>query len=346
MRIASTRSDYASAAEAPDLVRTGRAICLELRVRTSILTCLPLMVLVFTIPVPSGADDPAPVAELVIGLDRDTPWRHVRSIRLAFDTHHPQGLARAGDVFLVSSVEIRRATRRFPQPIDGHDRDTGEGVGHLFKVDAAGSLLASITLGEGAMYHPGGIDYDGRHVWVPVAEYRPDSRSIIYRVDPETLRADEVLRVADHIGAIVHDTDGRALYGVSWGSRRFYRWALPVGRGGGAARPSEPLLNPSHYVDYQDCRYAGRRRMLCTGIAALRQAPDAPRFVLGGVDLVSLEDGRPLHQAPLLLWTGSGLNMARNPVWFEAEGGTLRGYFMPEDDESTIYVYEAVTGLR
>ena len=32
------------------------------------------------------------------------------------------------------------------------------------------------------MYHPGGIDYDGRHIWVPVAEYRPNSRSIIYRV--------------------------------------------------------------------------------------------------------------------------------------------------------------------
>ncbi|HEX7087967.1 MAG TPA: DUF6454 family protein [Vicinamibacterales bacterium] len=314
--------------------------------RTSILICLPLMAVVFATSVSSRAGDPATVSDLVLGLDRDTTWHHVRSIRLAFDTHHPQGLVRVGDVFLVSSVEVRRPTRRFPQPVDGHDRDTGEGVGHLFKVDGAGALLASVTLGEGAIYHPGGIDYDGKYVWVPVAEYRPDSRSIVYRVDPETLRAEEVLRVADHIGAIVHDTEGRALHGVSWGSRRFYRWALPQGRGERVAEPSEPLPNPSHYVDYQDCRYAGRRRMLCTGIAALRQSTDASRFVLGGIDLVSLEDGRPLHQVPLLLWTDSGLNMARNPVWLEAEGRTLRGYFMPEDDESTIYVYEASAGSR
>ena len=61
---------------------------------------------------------------------------------------------------------------------------------------------------------------------MPVAEYRPDSRSIVYRVDPETMTASEVFRVADHIGAIVHNTDDGTLRGVSWGSRRFYRWPL------------------------------------------------------------------------------------------------------------------------
>ncbi|HEY8536824.1 MAG TPA: DUF6454 family protein [Vicinamibacterales bacterium] len=307
---------------------------------------LLLLAVAFVTPRASRGDEPATVGDLVLALTRDTSWRHVRSIRLSFDTHHPQGLVRAGDVFLISSVEVRRPTRRYPQPVDGRDRDTGEGVGHLFKADSAGRLLAGVTLGEGAVYHPGGIDYDGMYVWVPVAEYRPDSRSIVYRVNPETLRAEEVLRVDDHIGAVVHDIDGRALHGVSWGSRRFYRWALREGRVGDGVRPSEPSPNPSHYVDYQDCRYAGKRRMLCTGIATLRQSPDATRFVLGGIDLVSLEDGRPVHQVPLPLWTADGLNMARNPVWFEADGKTLRGYFMPEDDESTIYVYEAAIGSR
>ena len=47
------------------------------------------------------------------------------------------------------------------------------------------------------MYHPGGIDYDGDDIWVPVAEYRPNSRSIVYRVDPETMKATEVFRFAD-----------------------------------------------------------------------------------------------------------------------------------------------------
>lgn len=311
--------------------------------RPSILTCLSVVAVVLAIAGSSRASDPPALADLVVKLDRDTEWRLVRTIRMAFDTHHPQGLVRVGDAFVISSVEIRRPTRRFPQPVDGYDRDAGEGIGHLFKVHANGTLLADLTLGEGAIYHPGGIDFDGTHVWVPVAEYRPDSRSIVYRVDPETMRAREVLRASDHIGGIVHNTDDRTLHGVSWGSRRFYRWALDAG-GRAVVPPSrpEPSRNPSHYVDYQDCKYAGRRRMLCTGIAALRRAPGSPGFVLGGIDLVSLEDGRPVHQTPLALWTESGVNMARNPVWLEADSGTLRGYFMPEDDESTVYVYEAV----
>ena len=79
-------------------------------------------------------------------------------------------------MLVVSSVEVRVRTRRFPQLVDGYDRDVGEGVGHLFKVSLKGDLLTDLTLGEGAIYHPGGIDYDGRYIWVPVTEYRPWSR--------------------------------------------------------------------------------------------------------------------------------------------------------------------------
>ena len=180
-------------------------------------------------------------------------------------------------------------------------------------------------------------------IWVPVAEYRPDSRSIVYKVDPRTMKATEVFRLADHIGAIVHDTDDHSLHGVSWGSRRFYRWPLgAAGRVTNAAAPPEKLrtLNTSHYVDYQDCKYAGSHRMLCTGLTELRQWPAAPAFRLGGIELVDLADGRPVHQVPLLLWTAAGLDMTHNPVWFEPTATGLRGYFMPEDDQSTIYVYD------
>ena len=99
-------------------------------------------------------------------------------------------------------------------------------------------------------------------------------------------------------------------------------------------------LNPSHYVDYQDCKYVGGHRMLCTGVTELRQRPEAAPFRLGGMDLVDLRDGRPLHQVPVLLWTADGLDMAHNPVWIEAIEPGLRGYFMPEDNTSTIYVYD------
>ena len=291
----------------------------------------------------SQPDSRSVVAERVSKLTRATVWKHVTSIPIEFTTHHPQGMVKIGDTFYVSSVEIVVRTTRLRESAGGFDRDAGEGVGHLFKIDKAGKLIADLKLGEGAMYHPGGIDYDGRNIWVPVAEYRPNSRSIVYRVDPSSMKATEVFRYNDHIGAIVHNTDDNTLHGVSWGSRRFYRWTL--GKDGGVTNANvlpEKLrtLNTSHYLDYQDCKYAGARRMLCTGVTEMRPAEDAPPFLLGGIELVNLADGRPLHQVPLLLWTDSGLDMTHNPVWIESTARGLRAYFMPEDDESTIYVYE------
>lgn len=272
------------------------------------------------------------VAERVARLTRASSWKAVGTVPVAFRTWHPQGMVKIGDTLFVSSVEV-------------HDRAAGKGVGHLFKIDRTGRLVAAVTLGEGAIYHPGGLDYDGADIWVPVAEYRPDSRSIIYRVDPNTLKAVAVHRFADHIGALARDTDDDTLHGVSWGSRRFYRWTLDGnGRITNAGARPEALArpNPSHYVDYQDCKYAGGHRMLCSGVAELRPGADVV-FRLGGLDLVDLRDGRPVHQVPVPLWTAGGLDMTHNPVWIEATAAGLRAYFMPEDDKSAIYVFEVET---
>ena len=243
------------------------------------------------------------VADRVQSLTRDSTWTLAASVPMKFTTHHPQGMVKIGETLFVSSVEVTKRPQRFAQTVDGFDRDTGAGVGHLFKLDMQGNLIADLRMGEGTIYHPGGIDYDGTHLWVPVAEYRPNSRSIIYRVDPVTMTPTAVLRFPDHIGAIVHDSDDRALHGISWGSRRFYRWTLGNdGRVTNGSAPPEAVrtMNPSHYVDYQDCKYAGRHRMICTGVTEMRQRPDAPPFRLGGIELVDLRDGRPLHQVPVL----------------------------------------------
>jgi hypothetical protein len=284
------------------------------------------------------------LAERVTKLSRGTQWKPVSAVPVNFLTHHPQGMVKIGDTLFVSSVEIQQPTKRFPQPVDGYDRDTGAGVGHLFKIDMKGNLIADITLGEGSIYHPGGIDYDGKYIWVPVAEYRPNSRSIVYRVDPETMKAEEMFRFADHVGGLVHDTDSKSLHGVSWGSRRFYRWALDAnGKPTNASEAPEKLrtLNTSHYLDYQDCKYAGKSRMLCSGVTEMRLTPEAAPFRLGGIDLVDLADGRPIFQTPVLLWSAAGMDMTHNPVWMEPSDAGIRGYFMPEDDKSTLYIYEA-----
>jgi hypothetical protein len=304
-------------------------------------------VMVFTVAAVAAAAVPADtravLAERVTKLTRDSFWKPVSSVPMKFTTYHPQGMVKIGDTLFVSSVEIQVRTRRLPETPGRYDRDTGRGVGHVFKIDLAGNRLADLRLGEGSVYHPGGLDYDGEYIWVPVAEYRPNSRSIIYRIDPATMKATEVFRFEDHLGAIVHNTDDNTLHGVSWGSRRFYRWTLgPDGRVTNADAPPEMLstVNTSHYLDYQDCKYVGARRMLCTGVTELRQTPDASPFRLGGIELVDLGDGRPVHQVPVLLWTTGGMDMTHNAVWIEPSAKGLRGYFMPEDDKSTLYMYD------
>ena len=89
-----------------------------------------------------------------------------------------------------------------------------------------GRLVADVVLGEGGMYHPGGLDFDGRDIWVPVAEYRPNSRSIVDRVIPATRKAVEVFRFGDHSAASRCNTDDHTLHAVSWGSRWIYRFAV------------------------------------------------------------------------------------------------------------------------
>ena len=316
--------------------------CKSRRRLTTILTMLCLGALPATLQ--AAEPDRDVLAERVTKLSRGTQWKPVSAVPVNFLTHHPQGMVKIGDTLFVSSVEIQQPTKRFPQPVDGYDRDTGAGVGHLFKIDMKGNLIADITLGEGSIYHPGGIDYDGKYIWVPVAEYRPNSRSIVYRVDPETMKAEEMFRFADHVGGLVHDTDSKSLHGVSWGSRRFYRWALDAnGKPTNASEAPEKLrtLNTSHYLDYQDCKYAGKSRMLCSGVTEMRLTPEAAPFRLGGIDLVDLADGRPIFQTPVLLWSAAGMDMTHNPVWMETSDAGIRGYFMPEDDKSTLYIYEA-----
>lgn len=283
------------------------------------------------------------VSDRVKQLTRATPWKQTATIPVNFNTHHPQGMVKIGDTYYVSSVEIITPTKRYPTAVGGYDRDTGEGKGHLFKIDGKGNLLADLPLGEGSIYHPGGIDFDGKYIWVPVAEYRPNSKAIIYRVDPKTMKAEEVFRYDDHIGGIVHNTDDGTLHGVSWGSRRFYRWILdPKGKVTNADVAPEALRKPNRslYIDYQDCKFVGRSEMLCSGLNNYQPKKDGPRFSLGGFEIVDLVLNRPVYQVPVEQWTESGLPMTQNPFWIEISSGTLRAYFMPEDEKSTIYVYE------
>ncbi len=265
-------------------------------------------------------------------LTPNTVWVQEKALPLTFPTFHPQGMVKIGNFFFMSSVEVIKS------PKNG---DTGEGVGHLFKFDSTGTLISKITLGQGSIYHPGGIDFDGKYIWIPVAEYRPNSQSIIYKVDALTLKIEEVIRFNEHIGAIVHDTESNQLLGASWGSRNFYEWKLTTKGINTTTKLVEELRikNPSFYIDYQDCHYLGKHKMLCSGFQKYTQ-PNGNVVRLGGFEIVNLVDKRPVFQVPIKLWSPSGLAMTNNPFWAETSKDGLKTYFVPDDDSaSTLFIY-------
>lgn len=284
----------------------------------------------------AAQDSPAPdgvrIVETFEHLDASTRWRLVRQFKMDFDTFHPQGMTMAGEKLYVSAVEVI-------------DRAAERGKAHLFEADLDGTLLRRLDLTDGARYHPGGIDFDGEVIWVPVAEYKPNSSAVIFAVDPKTLEARRVLAVDDHLGGVVHNRDYGRLIANSWGSRRFYRWKTVRGPDGlrveEPARP-EVRANRSHYIDLQDGQWLpGTNRMVCSGLRRYR-APGrgAAGFALGGMELLATDTLEPIHQVPILLWENEHLPMTQNAVYVRATRQGVHFYFMPADNRSTVHVYE------
>ncbi|HTE53679.1 MAG TPA: DUF6454 family protein [Kofleriaceae bacterium] len=289
-------------------------------------------------------------------LGRNAIWTQLSAVEMqGWTTFHTQGLVKIGDAFFVSSVEVLEPTVPNGTQTDALydfsiDRSVGVGRGWLSKFSADGHLLGQVELTHGSIYHPGGIDFDGESLWVPVAEYRPNSHSEIYRVDPDTLEAELAFRVDDHIGGIVHNRHGGTLNGVSWGSRRLYTFE-PHGRGHGHGEPRDPesswTPNGDSTIDYQDCHYHGVEYMLCGGVASYA-TPSGP-IAFGGLDLVDLRSARAIQQVPVnqFIDEGSGPNpglaLAHNAFWAEPlDDRSLRIYFMTEtDNQAALLVYRA-----
>ncbi|MFY0406414.1 DUF6454 family protein [Solicola sp. PLA-1-18] len=261
---------------------------------------------------------------------RSTVWKRVDALRLGFDTFHPQGLVVTQDRIYLSSVEIIVPPVKNPDPSDGYDRTPGKGRGHLFVMDRTGRLLKDVALGEGDSYHPGGISTDGRNIWVSVAEYRPNSHAIVYKIPTATLRPQRMFEVDDHVGGIVYDPERKLLVGNTWGSRRFYAWTT-------AGRQRETWLNPSHLVDYQDCTYAARSKALCSGVTELPQRPGSiGTYELGGLALVDLRTHAVTHEIPFQQFSTGGHVATRNPVDVHAKGRTLTMYAAPDDSHEGV----------
>ena len=282
------------------------------------------------------------LAEAFGGVDRNTNWQQTAKLKLNFPTYHTEGIAFSEDHIFLSSVEIIEPTTKFPSPQDGFDRTPGKGIGHLFVMDKDGNLQKDIILGEGDMYHPGGIDFDGTNVWVPVAQYRPNSSSIIYKVDANTLDVSKQFEVKDHFGGIVMDKQTGHLVANTWGSRRFAEWDL---RG----KELSTWQNPNFFIDYQDCQYVPNSKMLCAGITNLPQTPAAggsgATYELGGMAMIDLKSRNVTREVPFQQWSTAGHVATRNPFKMTADGNHLTMKVAPDNGEETngteIITYEA-----
>jgi hypothetical protein len=254
----------------------------------------------------------ATVAETVATISRATRWELVDELPLRFDAHHPQGMARVGSTWWISTVDIE--ARR----------------GLVMAVDDRGQLIDQIPVGDHRHYHPGGMDFDGSAFWIPCAEYRPDSSSTVYRLEPGGA-PEAVFAVDDHVGAIARCGAEGDLVGWSWGSRRFYRWAVD-------GRLDAVRVNPAFFVDHQDCQWLDSGHLLCGGVAEVGLA-SGPGW-LGGLGLLDVDELVMQREVPFPIYSPtSGRVTTHNPLWAEINGNQLIVHLLPDDGAGAILSY-------
>jgi len=257
----------------------------------------------------AATDAGAVIAQTIASSTRSTPWTLVDVVPLKFDAHHPQGMVRIGSTWWISTVDI--AARK----------------GYVMAVDGDGALLQQVPIGDEQCYHPGGMDFDGSAMWVPSAEYRPDSTTHVYRMKPGST-PEKIFAVDDHVGAIARCGVGGDLVGWSWGSRRFYRWSVE-------GRLLAAQTNPAFFVDHQDCQWLGGGRMLCGGVAEVQLA-NGPGW-LGGLGLLNVDDLVIEREVPFPYYSPlSGRAATQNPLWSEVVGDQLMLHLLPDDGAGVI----------
>src|SRR3954470_10079121 len=132
------------------------------------------------------------------------------------------------------------------------------------------------------------------------------------------------------------------LVALNGGSRAAPSWRIPRRSWlDGFTQPLSVVRNPSHFVDYQDCKYLGRvpdhrhPLALCAGITQYGT------FQLGGVALLDTQTLRPVWEVPITTLSPAGNVITRNPIDVDVVDGKLRLYLAPDDDATTVFTYEA-----
>ena len=219
--------------------------------------------------------------------------QRVVSKPVGFDVFHSQGLVVTDDTFYLTSVN--KSARE----------------GWIFKIDRKTTTLqAKRDLAVGDDIHPGGMDFDGQYLWIPVAAYTRNSHAFILALDPNTLAERKRFEWDDHIGGVARYKD--LLIGVNWDAEDFYFWTLD-------GRLVERRKSPTG-IAYQDCEGAGK---YLVGVGG------------GYLDCIDVESWTLAKRFPL----GQSLKGTK----LSREGMSLFGgsvFFFPDDGpEARLYEY-------
>jgi hypothetical protein len=250
-------------------------------------------------------------------LGRDTRWSCQSEIAIDGDVGHPQGLTRWGDGWLLSAIHP--------------DRLRGE----LITVSSDGQITGRTDVTDGDRFHPGGLHGDiVQGCVVAVAEYRPDSTTSVWHIDPPNTPT-LLFRFLDHLGAICDLGDG-TLFAMSWGSRTLYR----LDQGG---RVLERRTNPVHFLDFQDLQLDGDR-IVTTGVAGI----DTPhgRIQLGGYAWFDAATLTLHHELPVAAWQPSGRVVTFNAVHSEPVAAGVALTCVVDDIDATLSTWTSANPPR
>jgi len=221
----------------------------------------------------------------------------VRTLDLRAETHHVQGIDLDTRVVWVTSV----------------DAPNRRGFLQEFSL-SSGKLLRQVELTRGERFHPGGIAADRESLWVPIAEYRRESSSVVQRRSKRTLEVEFEFAVADHIGCVA--VSGEVLIGGNWDSRQFYVWDH---RG----KLIRKIANPTENA-YQDLKFAAGR-IVASGLLP------------GGVGAIDW-----LEYPSLRLIQRLDAGKTDHGVTYTREGMAIRNgrlFLLPEDSPSRLFEF-------
>jgi hypothetical protein len=228
---------------------------------------------------------------------------------------------RAADLAPLHTVELRGQTWHV-QGIDfddqrlwvtSVDRDGHKGYLQEFAVKT-GERLRTVDVTAGNRYHPGGLTADGDSLWIPVAEYRRASSSVIQKRNARTLELEQQFEVADHIGCIAAAPG--FLIGANWDSRDFYIWDR-------SGRLLRKVANPQPN-GYQDLKWVDGQ-LVGSGLLPGRE---------GAIDWLDYPSLRLIRRVRF--------GKTSRGVPYTNEGMALRGgrlLLLPEDSPSRLFEF-------